>query len=108
MNDIALKVYVAPSDFFRGVRIAIVLQSQVTQVAKVIDGGELEFVTVEPRKPWPATLEISTEMAQELLAGLLKLNLPTPSAGAIEGELKATKIHLEDLRQLLKITKRHP
>lgn len=108
MRDISLKVYVAHNNYGMDVDIAIVTTGAISQLAKVIDDGHLQFSPIQQGQWMPPTIRLSRDMAQELLAGLLALNIPSPSAGAVEGELKATKIHLEDMRQLLKITKIRP
>ncbi len=107
IGDQEIKVYVGPSDFGRDINIAIVLEGSGTMKAgKVMQGGVLEF-TEEVAHGYhiPITLRLPRHLAEQLLAGLLEQNVKSPSAGAIEGELKATKLHLEDMRRLVKIPK---
>lgn len=106
-TDVALEVWVARNDFGRDIQIAVVLDGEgKTSVARVVEGGHLEY-TDSPRGGMiTPTIRLSEHMAERLLAGLLENKVKTPTAGAIEGELKATKYHLEDLRRVLKIPKR--
>lgn len=107
MNDVETKVYVADTDFGTGVDVAIIREGGgISQIAKVDSAtGALVFESFQQGTMIRPTIRLSRYMAKQLLAGLSELNLPLPSAGAIEGELKATKIHLEDMRHLLKLPK---
>ena len=106
-------VWVDKSDFGRFIDIAIVQEMPSSQfaagnwaVAVVKDGGTLEFQSYPEGVRLTPTIRLTNSMAEKLLAGLLELGVKSPSAGAIEGELKATKYHLEDLRRLMKIPKK--
>jgi len=107
MNDVNAKVYVAATDFGHAVQIAVTMEGPgILAAATVRSDGELSFDSVPKFTRITPTLVITREMATQLLQGLLELGIPTPTAGAIEGELKATKYHLEDLRRLIKIPKK--
>lgn len=107
MNDVTVKVYVAAAEFGHAVQIAVTMEGAgVHSAATVRSDGELWFDPVQKFTRITPTLVITREMATQLLQGLLDLGIPTPTAGAIEGELKATKYHLEDLRRLIKIPKK--
>jgi hypothetical protein len=52
----------------------------------------------------PYWLMLDPSDAQELVDKLSKADIRPPEHNYIEGELKATKLHLEDMRQLALIT----
>ncbi len=108
LGDVGTEVWVARADFGRDIQIAVVqsvVGGQFT-IAHVIEGGHLEFTEQARGMIVRPTLRLSEHLAEQLLAGLLNEKVSSPTAGAIEGELKATKHHLDDLRRLLRIPKR--
>jgi len=53
------------------------------------------------------TFSIPRSCLKDLLEGLANLGVKPKDEGFIVGELKGTKYHLEDLRVLLKLTKKN-
>lgn len=51
----------------------------------------------------PPSFEVENEILPVLLQALMKHGVESPKESFTEGELKATKGHLSDLRQLLKL-----
>jgi hypothetical protein len=107
IGEIAEHVYVSPKvDFGRCLDISVYRENGDTvSVANVVEGGNLEFVPFPIGVIAPPTIRLTTRQARELLQQLIENGVQPPSAGAIEGELKATKYHLEDLRKMLKVNR---
>jgi len=51
------------------------------------------------------SLKLPEGVLKPFLKALLELNIKLPEESFIEGKLKATEYHLEDLRKLLKLNK---
>ena len=68
---------------------------------------ELEFEVKEEGAPKEPVITIPAESAestlQEMIQDLASRGIQTDQAALVEGELKATKSHLSDMRQLLKL-----
>jgi hypothetical protein len=98
------RIHAATSGFMRGVELAATIQGR--------DGKEyrLEDVLIDPvpckegyrLKPF---LELTNEQAQQLMDDLYFAGVRPSDLRDSSGELKATKYHLEDMRQLAGVKK---
>jgi hypothetical protein len=103
-----MKIRVGKSDFGLTIDFLFYLETNgyPSHVAKPV---ELEFVPMEEGKISQPTVSINSLEGQQLLKSLIEelenQGIRADKEAKNEGELIASKYHLEDLRKLLKITK---
>lgn len=90
-------------------RLIIGLADETGRIRQVAKPMALEWVDVEPMMPVKPTLSIPSMDMEDLIQAFVdeahKNGVKPPEPHRLEGEIQATKYHLEDLRSLLKIRK---
>ena len=104
----ALKVWFDRADLGRGLHIALVHEREDGKlwIGKVRSDGEIEYLEQQQNMRIVPTLILYHEDQEFLKAcaeELSRQGIKTDNDHKIEGQLEATKYHLEDLRAMLKL-----
>ena len=105
-NDRGYRVTVMNRDYSDMVDVAVWRRAD-DQTVEMLDAHGGVSATRKEGVPWgndvKPTLTIQSHLAQKLVEAFMGLGIKPDAEARNEGELGATKYHLEDLRTLLKI-----
>ncbi len=91
------------TDFDQGFEIAIVEKDERGRVTHVAKNIPLEMEPIEEgiASDWTIRLRGGERIASQMMSELARIGIKPESESKLEGELKATRIHLEDMKRLV-------
>ena len=106
-SDPAVRVHVEADVLGRGLRIYFVTRLGLDRaLGRVTDDGRIEFDVIPAGQTYPApTLTVPDGMVRAFVEALIEAVARPPDQSKVEGQLEATRYHLEDLRALLQLKK---